>query len=293
MRRGLLVVVVGCGVALAVWRISSAQGPKAPTIRSLPELVYARPGGAVLHLDLALPGEGAGPFPAVVCLHGGGWVAGDRKQMAQTARVLARRGYVACAPDYRLAPLDRFPAQVEDCKACVRWLRQNAKKYNLDPERIGVMGLAAGGHLACLLGVTGPDDGLEGAQNAGPSSRVQAVASLSGPTDLLALKDVKVAVDRNLVPLLGARPEEKPDAYKAASPIHYSPQTPPPFLLIHGETDPVVPARQAHDLADRLTRAGGKVRVLELEGEGHTWSGMQLLKGIDELLTFLDENLKK
>ena len=98
----------------------------------------------------------------MVCLHGGGWVSGDRKEMERTIDALARRGYVAIAPDYRLAPKHRFPACIEDCKAAVRWLRANAGKYHIDPNRIGVMGMGAGGHLACLLGVTTPSDGLDG-----------------------------------------------------------------------------------------------------------------------------------
>src|SRR5262249_31326039 len=125
------------------------------------------------------------------------------------------------------------------------------------------------------------------------SSQVQAVASLSGPTDLLALKGVKAAVEKNLVPLLGVRPEEKPEVYTAASPMHFPPRLPPPFLLIHGGADPLVPLPQAHDLAARLQKAGGKAGVQVLAGEGHTWSGLQLLKGIDVMLTFLDESLKK
>jgi acetyl esterase/lipase len=270
-----------------------AQAPREePGARLVPNQVYARPAGEVLFMDLALPREGTGPFPAVVCLHGGGWVSGDRKQMAKTTEVLARRGFVAAAADYRLAPKHRFPAAVEDAKAAVRWLRQNATHYNIDAERIAVLGLAAGGHLACLVGVTEPGDGMEGTENIGQSSKVQAVASLSAPIDLLAVTD-KVAVEKNLVPLLGATPEEKPERYQAASPNAYPPRNPPPFLLVHGGADPVVPAQQAHDFAAHLRKGGSPVRVLVLDGEGHTWNGPYLRKSIDVLLTFLDESLKK
>src|SRR3954469_10477353 len=100
MRRGLIVVLAGCAVGLAVWRIGSAQDPQAAEVRRVGGLVFARPGGEELHLDLALPAEGTGPFPAVLCLHGGGWVSGDRGQMKQTTEVLARRGLVAAAADY-------------------------------------------------------------------------------------------------------------------------------------------------------------------------------------------------
>src|SRR5829696_7667281 len=141
-----------CGLGVVVWAFSP-EAPRPPA-RHQDDLVFARPGDEVLRLDMALPGRGEGPFPAVVCLHGGGWTGGTRKQMAQTIDVLARRGFVAVSPDYRLAPKHRFPACVEDCKAAVRWLRANAGQYRIDPKRIGVVGLAAGGHLACLLGTT-------------------------------------------------------------------------------------------------------------------------------------------
>src|SRR5205823_333626 len=174
-----------------------------PQVRDEPDVEFARPGGVALKADLALPNEGKGPFPAVVCLHGGGWVSGDRKQMSKTIEVLARRGYVALAPDYRLAPAHRFPACVEDCKAAVRWLRANAGKYRIDPGRIGAVGLSAGGHLACLLGVTTPGDGLEGTGgNSDRSSAVQAVVSFAGPTDLTAEELwTKEVLRRNLEPL--------------------------------------------------------------------------------------------
>src|SRR5262245_39996103 len=117
--------IVGlCGLSVIVWAFS--PGPAKPSVRHQDDVVFARVSDEVLRLDMALPAEGKGPFPAVVCLHGGGWTGGTRKQMAQTIDVLARRGYIAVAPDYRLAPKHRFPAAIEDCKATVRWLRANA-----------------------------------------------------------------------------------------------------------------------------------------------------------------------
>jgi acetyl esterase/lipase len=247
-----------------------------------------------LKADLALPVEG-GPFPAVVCLHGGGWVTGNRKQMARTIEVLAHRGYVAVAPDYRLAPAHRFPACVEDCKAAVRWLRANAGKYRIDPGRIAAVGLSAGGHLACMLAVTTPADGLEGTGgNSDRSSAVQAVVSFAGPTDLTAEELwTKEVLAGNLEPLFGGPPQTKLDLYRKASPTHYVPVAPPPVLLVHGSDDRVVPVRQAHALAERLRSRDGKADVVVLEGEGHTWNGYALLKSIDQMLTFLDATLKK
>jgi acetyl esterase/lipase len=282
------------GLGILGWTFSEAQDPR-PRVRQENDVVFAHVSETSLKVDVAMPIEGTGPFPAVVCLHGGGWVGGDRKQMTQTIEVLARRGYVAIAPDYRLAPAHRFPACIEDCKCAVRWLRANAGKYRVNPSRIGAVGLSAGGHLACMLGVTDTGDGLEGTTAPlDQSSRVQAVVSLAGPTDLTDETLHKPEVLKgNLIPLLGGTPAERADLYRKASPIHYAPRTPPPFLLIHGSADQVVPVRQAHALADKLRRCSGSARVMDQEGEGHTWSGASLMKSIDEMLSFLDENLKK
>jgi len=138
------------GFALLVSPRAPAQEQRV-AIQVERDLVFATVAGQELKLDLARPAEGEGPFPAVVCIHGGGWVGGSRSQMTRTIEVLAGRGYVAITPDYRLAPRHPFPAQVEDCKAAVRWLRANAGKYRVNPERIGAVGLSAGGHLSCML----------------------------------------------------------------------------------------------------------------------------------------------
>jgi acetyl esterase/lipase len=285
-----------CGMGLLVWTFSEARSPSPTAVRQESDVVFAHANGVTLKLDVAMPHEGDGPFPAVVCIHGGGWVGGDRKQMAKTIEVLAGRGYVAVAPDYRLAPTHRFPACVEDCKTAVRWLRANCGRYRVDTARVGALGLSAGGHLACMLGVTAAADGLDGTGDyLSQPSRVQAVVSFSGPTDLTdetlyASRDV---LEGNLMPLFGGTPRERRDAYRKASPAHYRPRTPPPFFLVHGEADKAVPVQQARALAEQLKRCGGKAEVLVLPGEGHTWSGTALIKSIDKMLTFLDENLLK
>jgi acetyl esterase/lipase len=289
--------IVGIG-ALAVWKFGAAQTP--PSLQPsqsrallVPDLPFAQVGGTTLSLDLARPAEGDGPFPAVVCLHGGGWVRGDRKQMAQTIEALARRGYVAVAPDYRLAPKHRFPAQIEDCKAAVRWLRANAAAHRIDQRRLGAVGLAAGGHLACLLGVTRKEDGLEGnGGNPGEDSTVQAVVSFFGPTDLTWPSWDKAVVEQNLVPLLGGTFQQVPGAYGRASPMTYANRGGPPFLLLHGNADAIVPPSQAQDFAQKLVQSGGSARVVLLEGEGHAWRGDSLRRSIAEMLTFFDEKLK-
>jgi acetyl esterase/lipase len=268
------------------------QAPEAVLVEQ--GLVFGKGGDVELKLDLAMPKAGDGPFPAVVCLHGGGWVGGERGQMGQTIRTLAGRGYVAVTPDYRLAPKHPFPAAIEDCKLAVRWLRANAARCKVDPKRIGVVGFSAGAHLACLLGVTDKSDGLEGTGgDAGQSSRVQAVVSFFGPTDLTRKVWSKEAQEKNLIPLLGGTLEEKPDLYRRASPITYAGKEAPPFLFFHGSEDRIVPPEQSRDLCAKLQAAGVFARVVILENEGHAWRGVKLLDTISQMVAFFDETLKK
>jgi acetyl esterase/lipase len=262
-------------------------------VEVLRDLSFGTGGGRELKLDLARP-RGDGPFPAVVCLHGGGWVGGDRRQLEQTIKVLAAHGYAALSPDYRLAPGDPFPAQLEDCKAAVRWLRANAGRMKVDPDRVGAVGFAAGGHLACLLGVTEPSDGFEGkGGNPGESSHVQGVVSFFGPTNLARTDRDPEVREKNLVPLLGGTPQQKPDAYRRASPQTYARKGAPPFLFIHGADDATVPPSQSQEMADKLRAAGVSARVVLLEGEGHGLRGDKLRTGIAEMVAFFDEHLKR
>jgi acetyl esterase/lipase len=293
MRRALIQLSVAAVLVPILAGQTRGQEEKR-AIRVDNDVVFTKAGDTELRLDLAMPQDGDGPFPAVLCLHGGGWVGGDRTQMAQTIRVLAGRGYVAVSPSYRLAPKDHFPAPVEDCKAAVRWLRANAKKYKIDPDRLGAVGYSAGGHLACLLGVTDKADDLEGSGgNPDESSRVQAVVSFFGPTDLSKRWWAKEVETANLVPLLGGTLEEKPATYKQASPAAYVNKNAAAFLFFHGTEDKTVPLSQSQALADKLKEAGASARLVALEGEGHGWRGDKLLKSIEQMLDFLDENLKK
>jgi acetyl esterase/lipase len=285
-----LILCLSAGFALPV----AATATSAPAIHEELDIVFGKGGNTDLKLDLAMPAEGAGPFPAVVCIHAGGWVGGKRQEMSQTIRTLASRGYVAVSPDYRLATAQaRFPAQVEDCKAAVRWLRANAAKYKIDPEHIGAVGFAAGGHLACMLGVTDKDDGLEGAGgNADASSRVQAVVSFFGPTDLTA-KDWGLDVSaRNLIPLLGGTAAEKPEAYRKASPLTYAGKNAAPLLLFHGAEDKMVSVDQSRRLAEKIESAGGAAQLVVVEGEGHGFRPEKLLQYLGKMVTFFDERLK-
>lgn len=268
---------------------------KGKAIRSDADIVFGKGGTKELRLDLARP-VGEGPSPAIICLHGGGWVEGNRKQMKGTIEAMAMRGYVAISPDYRLAPQAHFPAQIEDCKAAVRWVRANAEKYHINPQKIGVFGFSAGAHLACLLGVTGKDDGLEGkGGNADQSSAVQAVVSFFGPTDFTQPVWSDKVIQRHLKPFLGGSAEDKADVYRRASPLTYAGKNAPPFLFVHGTADDIVPIQQSEAMVKKLRQAGVSARLIEVVGEGHGWgwSHEHRLTSLADMMDFFDENLKK
>ena len=281
-------------LAAAALLIVAAAVRKDPGIAVHRDLVYGKAGGTDLLLDLATPKSGAGPFPAVVFLHGEGWRAGHRRDMRQFAEGVAHMGYVGATVEYRLVPSARFPAQVEDCKAAVRWLRANASTYRADPDRIGVVGFSAGGHLASMLAVTSEKDGLEGeGGNAGTSSRVQAAVSFFGPEDFTT-RDWPSDLEREvIVPFLGGTFAENPAAYERASPVHYVSRDDPPFLLFHGTNDALVPVDQSRRLAGKLRGAGVPVDLVVLEGEKHGFDDGHNQECMKRMMAFLDRNLKK
>jgi acetyl esterase/lipase len=292
---------LACFAVLAVPCAGGAEKPKGQ-VEIQRDLVYGKGGGQELKLDLAMPKNGAGPFPAVVCVHGGGWRSGHRQDLSQPIQalgkqslveLLALRGYVAVTISYRLAPKTKFPAQIEDCKAAVRWLRANAKKYKINPDRIGAVGFSAGGHLVCLLGTTRPKDGFEGeGGNVGQSSRVQAVVSFFGPTNFIT-KDWSEEVEQVfLVPFVGAAYKDKPELYKRVSPIAYVTKDAPPFLFFHGTDDSLVGVRHSRELATKLQKAGVLAKVVEMEGQGHGWGGEKLTQSVQQTLAFFEETLK-
>jgi acetyl esterase/lipase len=275
--------------ALLLVRAPEAKGE----VRIERGLVFGKGGDRDLLLDLAVPKDVDGPFPVVLCIHGGGWTRGDRADMQKTIETLAGHGYVAVSVDYRLAPKDRFPAALEDCKAAVRWLRANAGQYKIDPDRIAAVGFSAGAHLACMLGVTRKEDGLEGSGgNADQSSAVQAVVSFFGPTDLTREDFGKDVPRENLQPFLGGTPAEKKDDYRKASPVTYAGKHAPPFLFFHGTSDHIVPIKHSEVLLARLKDAGVSAELVTMENEGHGWDGPALLKSIARMIVFLDQHLK-
>ena len=291
MKRAALLALLALGAVTCLLLVVALRSE--PEIAIERDLTYGKGASTELKLDLAMPKTGVGPFPAVIFLHGEGWRAGNRQQMNHFIEGMARLGYVAVTVEYRLVPTARFPAQVEDCKAAVRWLRANAEKYRVRADRVGVVGFSAGGYLAAMLGVTHNEDGFEGlGYNPEQSSRVQAVVSFFGPTDFSAREWPRSLEEEVIAPFLGAAFADKPDIYKKASPINYVTADSPPFLFLHGVDDKLVPVGQSRRLAETLERMGVPTQVIALEGEGHGFTDAGNQKAMRQMLDFLDQRLK-
>jgi acetyl esterase/lipase len=257
------------------------------------DLEYARPEGEALLLNLARP-KGDGPFPAVLCIHGGGFRAGDRHGYDGLIRKLARNGYAAATIEYRLSPKWQFPAAVHDCKAAVRWLRANAGKYHIEGDRIGTMGGSAGGHLAQFLGVTRGIDEFEGrGGNPEQSSRVSCVVNYYGPSDFTKSYGKSVDAAEVLPLFLGGNLEQARRRHIRASPLYWVTPNAAPTLCIHGTQDKYVAFEQAEWLVERLKAAEVEAELLRMEGAGHGFSGEDARRADEAMLAFFDAHLKR
>lgn len=270
----------------------------AGTFTTYDGLEYANPGQS-LRMDLRVP-DGPGPHPVILYLHSGAWISGDR--FGGPARRQATRGYAVASIDYRLAPRFIWPAQIEDAKAAVRWLRANAERFHLDPNRIGVFGTSSGGHIGAVLGTSGGVDALEGMQLGNPqfSSRVKVVVDLYGPTDLLRLEEDKlpcIPLDGNapFMPpslLMGCPIQQCKEWTHTASPMSYVTPDDPKFLIMHGMLDCLVTYTQSVSLHQKLEASGVDSRLILIptgDHGGDVFNEAKYQKIVDE---FLDENLK-
>jgi acetyl esterase/lipase len=220
-----------------------------------PNLVYASPGGRDLRLDLFLPREGRGPFPAVVYIHGGGWKGGNRNAFRRQAAHMAAKGFAGACIEYRLSGEAKYPAALQDSRAAVAWMRANAAKYRIDAKRIGAAGGSAGGHLAALLGVLGD---------------VKAVAAFNPAVDLVSIgKRGPSSAGSSVAEFLGATYAQKPELWAEASPLTHVDKNSAVFLFLHGNADTTVSYRQSVDMLNKLKAVGVEADLFTAEGAAH------------------------
>jgi len=235
------------------------------------DLIYASYGSREMHLDLVLPKAGRGPFPAVVYIHGGGWRGGNKAAFRRQAAHMATLGFVGACIEYRLSGEAKWPAAIYDSKAAVRWVRANAKKYNIAPDRIGAAGGSAGGHLVALLGTTAHLMELEGdGGNPGISSAVKAVAAFNPAVDLVSFGKGPASNGSNAVTaFLGKAYADAPKLWELATPITHVNKKSASFLFLHGSADNTVPIQQSIDMMKRLKTAGAHAEIMTADGAAH------------------------
>ena len=288
--RTLLVIFLSLLGAVAGLRAAELAVPENVVFER--DIEFANPDNQHLQVNLARPKEGAGPFPAVVCIHGGGFRAGKRESYDKLCLTLAQNGYVAITVTYRLAPAYPFPAAVLDSKSAVRWLRANAAKYHVDPTRIGATGGSAGGHLAQFLGVTAGVKKFDAGDNLDQSSAVACVVNFYGPSDLT--KSYGKSVDAaQVLPLFFAGDlSTKLREHIVGSPLYWVTPNAAPTLVVHGTEDKYVAYEQAGWMVDKLKASAVEAELLTLEGAGHGFKGADAEKAEKALLEFFGKHLK-
>lgn len=260
------------GVVQVTTTPEATQSPGFYQVQNEPNVAYGPLAGEAL--DLCLPGGAPGPRPAVVMMHGGGWVNGDKSALASDCYALALRGFVVASINYRLAPAARWPAQLVDAQLAVRWLRANAVKYQVDPRRICSLGDSSGGHLAVFLGVlatTTPGD--EAGLFANQSPAVSCVVDEFGPVDLTAL-NARADWAGTFTVLFGPNAlKANPGLLSQASPLTYISPKSAPMLIIQGTQDTTVPPSQSEELEQALLRVPVPVQYVTYQG-GHEFAGL-------------------
>ncbi len=304
---GALATLAVVGLAFVGDGTSQAAEPK---VRMHADVVYGQGGSTDLTMDVAVPAQGKGPFPCLLVFHGGGWIQGDKAQFRPLVRYIAEEGYVAATVKYRLSKPGNnnphpWPAQIEDAKCAVRYMRAHASKWNIDPDRIAAMGFSAGAHLSMLLGTMDPEDGLEGDGGwAGEASKVNAVVGFYGPTCMGCLAptnraeiaqlplEEKQRVLRGfaLGAILGAEFAKDPTR---ASPLTYVNPGDAPMLLFQGTKDTLVPPLHTELMMEALTKARVPGKAVFMFGLGHGWRGdPHITNNIRDTQRFLDEQFR-
>jgi acetyl esterase/lipase len=292
-RLRLIGIIVALGASSPLQAADQPQSKPAPSagMQIHRDLEYVAGGHARNKLDLYLPDKADRPLPLIVWIHGGGWSAGSKEDCP--ALPLVGRGYAVASINYRFSQHALFPAQIEDCKAAIRWLRANAKQYGLDAGHVGVWGASAGGHLVALLGTTGGAKELEGkGGNLDQSSRVQCVVDWFGPTDFTKMGGWQDKPDSPMARLLGGPVHEKRELAAKANPITYVGKDSAPFLIMHGEQDGLVPMNQSELLDEALRKAGAQSTLIRVAKNGHGGPGFTNAENRKKIEEFFDKHLK-
>ena len=260
---------------------------------ALRDISYVAGGGRSRTLDLYLPDVRTAPRPVMVWIHGGGWRSGDKS--APPGLAMLTRGYIVASINYRLSSDAVFPAQIFDCKAAIRFLRFHARDFGISPDRIGVWGDSAGGQLAALLGTTNGCREYEGTEGViGPSSNVQAVCDWFGPSDFQATEDWNGPGASAVNLLFGGNLPTQSRIARFASPAdQVGKGLLVPFLIMHGNHDPLVPLHQSQELYQRLAAAGAKVRFVIIPNGGHGYGWFRNRDDLSMVYDFFDRSLAR
>lgn len=258
------------------------------------DVKYGEADGKELLLDICMPIESTEPLPVIMYIHGGGWRFGDKAASGgQGNAKFAQFGFFTCSINHRSTMEAPHPAQIHDVKAAVRWLRANAEKYNINPEKIGVWGHSSGGHLSALLGTSYDIPELEGESGSpGYSSRVQAVCTSAGPSNIFHMGGWHDAPNSPEASLVGAEYHlDRPDIVKQLNPITYIREDAPPFLIVHGDLDEIVPVNQANLLFEALTDVS-YIRVKNGDHDDYNGGAMTMEEIHPAVLAFFTKHLK-
>lgn len=285
----LLLVIIGFGYQATKKKPVPAK-TQLQAFEVQKNITYCQPDGQPQLLDLYQPNS-AGKHPLVVHIHGGSWTSGQKNadDMAEYLGRLATAGFAVASINYRLAPAKTYPAQLQDAKCAVRFLRTKATDFNLTTDKIGVIGESAGGHLAALLATTPGLPQYETSEYPKASDAVSAVADLFGPSDLASYATPDSQLGMALKSFLGT------SSAASASPTSYVTENSPPFLLVHGDSDVIVPMSQSEELYNLLRSKNVSASLITVTNAGH---GLELVKGdaihpsIDEIQTSVQSFFK-